>query len=98
MATLAPSSAKRIAIACPIPEVPPVTSPFLPWWPGKVSLAGALSVVAICVVSSLAVRALVPGGVGALQARGVAGSSGERVLGGVRLVARRDVGGVRVAV
>ena len=34
MATLAPCSAKRTAIACPIPEVPPVTRTFLPFRPG----------------------------------------------------------------
>src|SRR3954447_24184760 len=33
MATLAPYSAKRTAIAWPIPELPPVTSTFLPWSP-----------------------------------------------------------------
>src|SRR3954454_16324765 len=33
MATFAPYSAKRTAIAWPIPELPPVTSTFLPWSP-----------------------------------------------------------------
>src|SRR3954454_13768702 len=34
MATLAPCAAKRTAIACPIPDEPPVTSRFLPFRPG----------------------------------------------------------------
>src|SRR3954454_21242629 len=33
MATFAPYSAKRTAMAWPIPELPPVTSTFLPWSP-----------------------------------------------------------------
>src|SRR4051812_13950145 len=51
MATLAPSSAKRTAIACPMPELPPVTSTFLPWMPRKVSRAGAV-VVSVAAIGS----------------------------------------------
>src|SRR5690349_5379767 len=40
MATLAPYSAKRTAIACPIPELPPVTRTFLPLSPGIASAVG----------------------------------------------------------
>src|SRR3712207_1333702 len=38
MATLAPCSAKRTAIAWPMPELPPVTSTFLPRRPGMASV------------------------------------------------------------
>src|SRR5215210_357563 len=40
MATLAPYSAKRTAIACPMPELPPVTRTFLPFSPGMASTVG----------------------------------------------------------
>src|SRR6266542_1081887 len=48
MPTLAPYSAKRTAIAWPIPEVPPVTRTFLPFSPRMPSLgvAGAVIVIA----------------------------------------------------
>src|ERR671936_1931247 len=47
MATLAPYSAKRTAIACPIPDVPPVTSTFFPFSPRMPSLvaSGATAVI-----------------------------------------------------
>src|SRR3954451_7231820 len=41
MATLAPYCAKRTAIAWPIPELPPVTSTFLPSRPGRSSARGS---------------------------------------------------------
>src|SRR5206468_2689954 len=47
MATLAPCSAKRTAIAWPMPELPPVTSTFLPFRPGMASLRVLLGAVAM---------------------------------------------------
>ncbi len=47
MATLAPCSAKRTAIACPIPELPPVTRTFLPLRPGMASVRARVGAVAI---------------------------------------------------
>src|ERR671925_2156989 len=48
MATFAPYSAKRTAIAWPIPEVPPVTRTFLPFSPrmAAVAASGAVAVMA----------------------------------------------------
>src|SRR5918999_3501096 len=55
MATLAPYSAKRTAIAWPIPDVPPVTSTFLPFSPRMASLAaaGAVAVIFLLLVASV---------------------------------------------
>ena len=61
MATLAPCSAKRTAIAWPMPELPPVTRTFLPFRPGMASVRVTLGAVAMG-VSWLGVRGAVPGG------------------------------------
>src|ERR687891_1501262 len=47
IATLAPNSANRTAIACPIPEVPPVTRTFLPFSPLSSSLVDSGAVTAM---------------------------------------------------
>src|ERR671918_3020208 len=47
MATFAPCSAKRTAIACPIPDVPPVTRTFLPLSPRMPSRAAVDSIMVI---------------------------------------------------
>ena len=47
MATLAPCSAKRTAIAWPMPELPPVTSTFLPFRPRMASVRVLLGAVAM---------------------------------------------------
>src|SRR4051812_12122241 len=44
MATLAPYSANRTAIAWPMPELPPVTRTFLPASPGRCAARGAVTV------------------------------------------------------
>src|SRR4051795_2382473 len=60
MATLAPCSAKRTAIACPMPEEPPVTRTFLPLRPGMASLrSGVVTVSDIWVLLSLEVAPFV---------------------------------------
>src|SRR6516225_2730619 len=53
MATFAPYSANLTAIACPMPDVPPVTSTPLPFKPGIASRRAAVVAVAdICPSSS----------------------------------------------
>jgi len=52
MATLAPCSAKRTAIACPMPDVPPVTRTFLPSSPRMPSARGVGWVEVLMAVSS----------------------------------------------
>src|SRR5262245_65458881 len=47
MATFAPYSAKRTAIAWPMPELPPVTSTFLPFSPRSPSVRAGLGAVAM---------------------------------------------------
>jgi hypothetical protein len=54
MATFAPCSAKRTAIACPIPELPPVTSTFLPRSPGMESVLVAVGAACAMRSSSIA--------------------------------------------
>src|SRR5918994_5835510 len=58
MATLAPCAAKRTAIACPIPDEPPVTSRFLPIRPGMPARRSRGSTVgAVCDTGSPHMRA-----------------------------------------
>ncbi len=51
MATFAPYSANRTAIAWPMPELPPVTSTFFPSSPLSPLVRG-LAVAAACVITS----------------------------------------------
>src|SRR5688500_13847851 len=56
MATFAPCSAKRTAIAWPMPDVPPVTSTFLPLRPRMPSLAAVSSVVVMSAPPTVEMR------------------------------------------
>src|SRR5919197_2012854 len=71
MATLAPYSAKRTAIAWPMPELPPVTRTFLPFSPRRPSARVGLGAVAMWGVpprSGRCVRRAVPSRAAALRA------------------------------
>jgi hypothetical protein len=54
IATFAPYSAKRTAIAWPMPELPPVTSTFLPSMPRSPLVRGSLLATAFAISFLLA--------------------------------------------